>query len=112
MNVEYLPSQKSTQKTIKPDIIVEARNQSFTICHIVAVGELKGDTKKSGKIVPCQLDSSEMGQLEQYLTYLLVKQKYRQYAYGFLTDNRDFLIVKAFRSAGYLVKGQSRYSAG
>lgn len=82
----------------QPDIIVKEKDQSpKAVCHIVAVGEVKGDKKVNKEYRANALGSNEMGQVEQYLMRLLAKQTYRHKAFGFLTNNRDFLVVKATR---------------
>lgn len=85
----------------KPDILFTTVGGSLSVLYHVVVGELKtSDTSKSSDT---PLDKADKGQLFQYLQELLKLQPYRKAVYGFLTDNRSLLLVRARRD------GQSTY---
>ena len=81
-SIAFFPKSKT-----KPDIaIIVAGCNSVTTFNTVCVGELKGVN---------QIDDKALGQLESYLKILLQEQPFRQYAYGFLTDNSQLRVCLA-----------------
>ena len=72
-----------------PDIVLLRASGLGSCFNIVVVGELKG----------CINDAFK-GQLEKYLSMLLDRHTYRNVVYGFLTDNKSLLVVRACRLRG------------
>jgi len=69
------------------------------VINIIKVGELKGE--QDGKNT---LTNAHRGQLEDCLVHLLNEQSFQLKAYGFLTNNEQFLVVSAARDGPMLYK--------
>ena len=81
-SIAFFPKSKKT-----PDIaIIVAGCDSVTTFNTICIGELKGEN---------EIDDKALGQLESYLKILLQEQPFRQYAYGFLTDNFQLRVCLA-----------------